>query len=249
MIDVERITDFVQDTVHNAGVEGVVLGVSGGIDSAVVLGLCLEALGKDKVIGVYMPDDGPSNINIDPGVMELAEVFEISINFTSIYRLHELFKYETDINLDNKMNQLAEINTKARIRMVILYAIANSRNLMVAGTSNKSELLTGYFTKYGDGGVDFEPIGHLWKTEIFTLAKQLGVPQQIIDRAPSADLYEGQTDEEELGMKYEDLDLVLRNFWENQPGVTTFTKEKEHKVIDMVKKSHHKRRMPPTVED
>jgi len=251
MIDEDVIIEFIKETVDNAGVAGVVIGVSGGLDSAVVLGLCLEALGKDRVIGIYLPDGDPSDLRIDPCVMELANKFEIQIRLTSIYMMQKLFKDGCGKSIGIPMSHIAEINTKARIRMVILYAIANSSNLMVAGTSNKSELLTGYFTKFGDGACDFEPIGHLWKTDVFTLASQLGVPQSIIDRAPSADLYEGQTDEAELGMKYEELDIILRNYWENCPGagINICPGSQEERIMQMVDKSQHKREMPRTPED
>ena len=143
---------------------------------------------------------------------------------------------------------MAKGNVKARIRMTWLYLIANDNDKLVIGTTNKSEFETGYFTKYGDGGVDFEPIGHLYKTEVFELARYLGIPERIIRKKPTAGLWEGQTDEGELGITYEILDETLK--WivpGNDRDVPSVAPERKHlaRVVSLRAKSNHKKRIPP----
>ncbi|MHC1587128.1 MAG: NAD(+) synthase, partial [Candidatus Syntropharchaeia archaeon] len=137
---------------------------------------------------------------------------------------------------------LASANVKPRLRMTTLYYFANKMNYLVAGTGNKSELSIGYFTKYGDGGVDILPIGHLLKTEVRELAKKLGIPEKIIKKIPSAGLWEGQTDEGEIGMSYESLDRILSSINSIKEG-----KEVE-RVKEMIKKAKHKRKPPEIFE-
>jgi NAD+ synthase len=147
-------------------------------------------------------------------------------------------------------------NIKARMRMVVLYAHANKNNMLVAGTSNKSEMLTGYFTKYGDGGCDIEPIGDLYKTDVWTLAKHLALPPSIIEKVPSAELWAGQTDEKELGLSYEKLDRLLQFLELGDPGhylkdlgtlalSTKTTEEEGRNAINLMIKARHKLSMPP----
>ena len=218
--------------------DGVVIGLSGGIDSSVVAALCVKALGKDNVFGVYMPCDSNSQDRAD------AELIVDSIDFDCrAVELDNTMHYtvlQTENALCFHTNKLTQGNIKARLRMTILYAIASEKNYLVVGTGNKSEILTGYFTKYGDGGVDFEPIGAYYKTEVFALATALNMPQQIIDKKPSAGLWDGQTDEEDLGMTYEELDNIL-TWGEDTP-------EKIEKVDKLIKSSRHKRNVPPIIE-
>jgi NAD+ synthase len=174
---IKQISNWIREQVNNAKAEGVIVGISGGIDSAVVYELCKIAVG-DKAWSVDIPID-----NAYPPYKYLIEQYNPSL--------------------------MAKANLKARLRMCILYLKANTHNLLVAGTGNKSELVMGYFTKYGDGGVDILPIGDLTKTEVKELAKRLGIPQEIINKPPSAGLWEGQTDEKEMGITYEMIDKVL----------------------------------------
>jgi len=150
-------------------------------------------------------------------------------------------------------DDIAVANIKPRIRMIINYYYANSRKMLVAGTGNKSELMVGYFTKYGDGGVDILPIGDLYKTEVFQLAKHLGVPERIIKKKPSARLWKGQTDEDEMGIEYSKLDTILKAIEkgveiEKIPEITGVRKDDVEKVIQMIQSSKHKRETPSAVE-
>ncbi len=203
-----HLPEFAEDTIIHfirdfAGERGVVIGLSGGLDSSVVLKLCTMAIGHERVLAVHMPD------NVTPD-SETEDAYTIAKQMGVEYR---------EINIDKVTDVLrGYINTddfsvlgniKARARMLILYGIANSESRLVAGTSNKSELLTGYFTKYGDGASDFAPIGDLYKTQVRELAKRIGIPEKIIGKKPSANLVPGQYDEDELGMDYEMIDMIL----------------------------------------
>jgi len=204
---VEKLTHFIKNVVKKAGARGVVVGLSGGIDSSVVATLCVKALGRDKVLGVIMPerDSDPKDIEHAKMIAEKLGIRYIISDITDILRAFGAGGYIPTREFD----KIADGNLKARIRMCILYYFANRRKLLVAGTSNKSELYMGYGTKYGDLGSDFLVIGNLFKTEVRELAKYLGIPQEIINKPPSAGLWKGQRDEEELGITYEVLDRIL----------------------------------------
>jgi NAD+ synthase len=224
----EKIENFIKQ--KTAGLEGAVLGVSGGIDSTVVAYLAVNALGKEKVYSLIMPYE--LNQNTTDGI-ELAEKLGIRQELIGIKPIVDAF--ENTINLENKVSKG---NLMARARMCLLYAKANEKNRLVLGTSNKTEIMLGYFTKYGDGGVDIEPIGDLYKTEVWELAKYLGVDKKLIDKKPTADLWEGQTDEGEIGATYQEMDKVLRG---------EITKGKVYDLVQKkIKNSEHKRRMPET---
>ena len=205
-----------------------VIGVSGGIDSAVVLALCVEALGNDRVIAAHMPYG--KNRNID--AIKLCAKYRLDTAIINIQETVDGFSYE-----DNKLNKFALGNVKARVRMIHLYSIANMENGIVMGTGNKSEIAIGYFTKYGDGGVDCEPIGELYKSDVYKLAKELKIPNSIMTATPSADLWEGQTDETEMGFTYGELEGVLEGH--------IYSGEIYENVQKAIKNSSHKRNMPP----
>ncbi|NYZ76441.1 NAD+ synthase [Candidatus Micrarchaeota archaeon] len=198
---------FIKRKVREAGARGVVVGLSGGIDSAVVATLCTKALGKRRVTALIMPEretTGKREIEDALRVAKHLGVEYYTIDFSSVYTEFKriLPTFEEGARIPNG-------NLRARIRMCILYYFSNSRNLLVAGTGNRSELKMGYFTRYGDGGVDFLPIGGLYKTEVRKLAEELGVPKEIIKKKPSPGLWEGQTAEGELGVSYGKLDHIL----------------------------------------
>ena len=205
---VEKLTNFIRDVVERAGAKGVVVGLSGGIDSSVVATLCVKALGKDRVLGVIIPerDTDPTDVEHAKMVAEKLGIRYIVSDITDILKVFGAGGYVPTREFD----RIADGNLKARIRMCILYYFANREKLLVAGTSNKSELYMGYGTKYGDLGSDFLVIGNLFKSEVRELAKYLGIPQEIIDKPPSAGLWKGQRDEDELGITYEVLDEILR---------------------------------------
>ncbi len=199
------ICDFIRDKLEESKAEGIVMGLSGGIDSSIVAYLCARAVEKEKIMGLVLPSETTSPEDIEDAV-NLAEELGIKYKILNIDGLIEPFP---QLCTECSKSNLANSNLKARIRMMLLYYHSNAMNRIVAGTGNRTELLVGYFTKYGDGGVDILPIGGLYKTEVREIANYLGIPENIINKAPSAGLWTGQTDEEELGIKYELLDKIL----------------------------------------
>jgi NAD+ synthase len=199
--------EFIKSKVDAAGANGVVVGLSGGLDSSVVVALCARALGPKNVCAVFLPEDEtPSDDRKD------AESFakSIKVDYRVVHISHDVDALKDSLKearVTTSKNVIA--NLKARVRMAILYGIANSKNYIVAGTSNKSEMLVGYFTKYGDGGSDIAPLGDLYKTQVRQLAELMDIPDTIIDKPPTAGLYPNQTDEAEIGLPYEVLDQIL----------------------------------------
>lgn len=232
----ERIIDFIRGQVKFANASGVVIGVSGGIDSAVVAVLCVRAVGKENVLATIMPEKGITAEEDVVDAINLARSLGIEFKVIEIRDIVEMLLAK----LGNG-NKNAEINLKPRIRMLINYYYANSLNRLVVGTGNKSEISIGYFTKFGDGGVDIQPIGDLYKTEVFEFARFLGVPEKIIRKKPTAGLWVGQTDEGEIGLSYVELDAILR---EIERGIVR-DDENFQRVLRLVRNSEHKRKMPP----
>jgi NAD+ synthase len=228
--------------------EGVVLGLSGGIDSALCARLAADALGASRVLGVLLPTAGVPSALVDE-TEQYASTLGIAhrtLPLDGIARVfHSLLPEVTD--------RVTTGNTLARVRMTVLYALARENGRVVLGTGNKSELLLGYFTKYGDGGADLLPIGDLYKTQLRALATQLGLPRTILDRAPSAGFWEGQTDEGELGDSYADLDRILYGIEqlcgpEEIHERTGLPMDAIRRVEDRVRLSRHKRRLPPVAK-
>ncbi len=237
------ITKFIRDYVAKAGVNGVVLGLSGGIDSSLVATLACEAIGPEKVLGIMLPVDLKKDAENIGDAQQLAE---------SLGMRHELFELKKAIAAYDalSLNRVALGNLSARLRMVTWYAKANQENLLVLGTGNRSELTIGYFTKYGDGGVDILPIGDLYKENVWSLSRHVGVPEKIIAKVPSAGLWKGQTDEGEIGVTYAELDSILylkleRGMSEEEIIDYGIDKSKVLKVRKMMKNSEHKRNPPP----
>ena len=241
----DRICDFIRKRVELAGAEGVVVGVSGGVDSATVAFLCVRALGKERVFATIMPEIGVTPEEDVMHAKQVCEILGIEHRYVEINPLIESF-----LKIFGEGESLAFANVKPRVRMIVNYYYANRMNRLVAGTGNKSELKVGYFTKYGDGGVDFLPIGDLYKTEVFELARYLGVPESIISKKPSARLWKGQTDEDEMGISYRNLDAILKGIemgLERDEIVERFSVSGDEvdRVVAMVEKSRHKRELPP----
>ena len=199
----EKIIDFIKKKVREADAKGVVVGLSGGIDSATTLFLCVEALGNDKVLVLMMPWKINKKEDTEDAI-QICEKLGVKYRVIKIDPVLESFGNILDLS-----DRLVKGNLIARIRMCILYYFANRDKLLVVGAGNKSEYLQGYFTLHGDIACDFLPLGNLYKKEVKELAEELGVPKKIIKKTPSAGLWEGQTDEDELGISYEDLDRIL----------------------------------------
>jgi len=236
------IKDFIKTYVENSGCEGVVIGLSGGIDSAVTALLCKDVLGKNRTKCVFLPDDATPKSDIRH-IELLVEKFDL------LYEKKDIISVVKGVESSCilKVNSFALANIKARMRMVLLFEYANMTNSLVCGTSNKSEILIGYFTKYGDGGVDIMPIGDLYKTQILELARYLKIPGEIISKPPTAGLLKGQTDENELQLSYEKLDKILVGL-ERKRGIQWIIENADVKKSDVerIKKmrinSQHKRR-------
>lgn len=202
----QKLVAFLQDEVKKAGFERVVLGLSGGVDSAVVATLCKKAFGTN-MLAVMIPSDTTNPIHMSHALM-LCEKFDIEAEHVSIKNM--LHAYPLELRTPLRKGNLA-----ARLRMAVLYDISARERAIVVGTSNKSEIILGYGTMYGDTACGINPIGSLYKTQIFALARHLGVIDEIINKAPSADLWEGQSDEEELGYRYKDLDAAMFDIFDN----------------------------------
>ncbi|MFH1791829.1 MAG: NAD+ synthase [Candidatus Omnitrophota bacterium] len=232
----KRIQSWIKREVARAGKRGVVLGLSGGVDSAVVAVLSKRALGAQKVLGLIlpchsMPDDEKS-------AKQLAAKFGIRTVTVPLGGVFDSFK-----TILPNAGSIAFANLKPRLRMCALYHYAQKLDYIVAGTGNRSEIEVGYFTKYGDGGVDILPIGGLLKSEVRALARELDIPGNIIEKPPSAGLWRGQTDEGEMGIAYEDLDRILNALKRGRSG--NADRPKLNKVKNLINKSGHKRRNIP----
>lgn len=235
---------FLADHLRRSGLEGFVVGISGGIDSAVAAALCVKAVGPERVLGIRMPhrDSDPVDVKHGERICEHLGMESVTRDITPIVDgLETALGFVPDPYIHG--------NDKARARMMFLYAEAQGRNRLVCGTGNKSELLVGYFTKHGDGGVDLEPIGDLYKTQVWELARHLELPQWIIERTPTAGLHPGQTDEQELGMSYERLDAILKGMELNTGPVEIARRTGEslddvQRIERMVRRSEHKRHAP-----
>ncbi|MDH5661964.1 MAG: NAD(+) synthase [Elusimicrobiota bacterium] len=231
----EEIADWIRIQVEKANKKGAVVGLSGGIDSSCVAVLSKKALGSN-VLGLILPCN--SNPRDEELALKVARKFGIE---TRKIPLNNIFNGL--VSMYPEGSDIAKANLKPRLRMAILYYFANTLDYLVAGTGNKSELCVGYFTKYGDGGVDILPLGGLLKTEVRKLAKYLGVPDEIIERQPTAGLWVSQTDEAEMGITYDELDKVLAIIEKKRKGA--LDKVCLLKVKRMIKNSKHKRNKLP----
>jgi NAD+ synthase len=246
-IEQNRIIDFIRNEIRKAGVDGAVMGISGGIDSALAATLTVTALGKDKVLGIHMPESSLTPSEDSKDAKTLADW--LGIEFQTIDISGIISAFMAAIPESESADRLSMGNLKARIRMSFLYFHANRMNRMVIGTGNKTEILLGYFTKYGDGGVDLEPIGGLYKTDVWELSRRLGIPESIITKKPSAGLWAGQTDEAELGISYLKVDEVLKRLEQYEDPETILntleiSAEQLNSVMNRIEKSGHKRSAP-----
>ena len=235
------IQKWIKEYLASAGAKGLVLGLSGGIDSSVIAALSVNAIGKENVLGLGLPCESiPQDLEDARAIAKHLGITFIISDLTSVYK--EFLKV---LPTQIKSNKIAQTNIKPRLRMTMLYYMGQSLgNYLVAGTGNRSEIAIGYFTKYGDGGVDFEPIGALYKSEVREMARVLGIPDKIINKPPSAGLWEGQTDEDEIGLTYDLLDEILYKT-DHYLGFEDLNEKDVKKVINMMKSAEHKTKMPP----
>ena len=226
-----KIINWIKKQVIDAGKKGTVFGLSGGIDSAVIAALCKQAFPNDTKALILPCESNPSDITDALAVIDKFQINYQNIDLTPVYNnLLEIIKTDG--------NKMAKSNIKPRLRMIVLYYFANIFDYLVVGTGNKSEIAIGYFTKYGDGGSDILPLGNSYKNEVNSIAKYLNIPENIINKPPSAGLWQDQTDENEMGFSYEVLDKYLSTGIIDNP--TT-----ERNILNMKRTSEHKRNTPP----
>ena len=251
----EHVTAFVESVVDDAGAEGAVLGLSGGIDSTLTAHLAVEALGADRVHGLVMPS-GVNTAGNMSDAERVARDLGIGYDVIDIDPIFDAFveafpEEDTGDRIDTDPLRTAAGNVRVRIRAVLNYFVANAENRVVLGTGNRSEALTGYYTKYGDQAVDCNPIGNLYKQQVRQLAAHVGVDDDLVTKTPSAEMWTGQTDETEMGLSYDTLDAILalhvdgplsKSATVRQLDVTT---EQVDRVVDLFERSAHKRAMPP----
>ncbi len=240
------LCDFIRNSLEKSGASRVIVGLSGGIDSSTTAALAQAALGSENVRGLILPygDGNPADVE---DALLLCRTFKLKSRVIDISPMIEAYFRHFP-----RANWLRRGNKMARERMSILYDWAGYYEGLVLGTSNKTELLLGYFTKHGDGAVDLEPLGGLYKTEVRQLAASLGIPEKLVNRTPTAGLWKGQTDEKELGFGYDLLDSLLylmveKNFPPARLLEEGFTPETIQAIQERIDKNAHKLRPAPTV--
>lgn len=244
----EHVAAFIRDTVEAAGADGAVLGLSGGIDSTLTAYLAVEALGTEGLHGITMPSEvnDPENMS---DAERVAEELGIEYDVVEIQPIAETFFEQYP---DAAEDRTAAGNVYVRTRAVLNYFVANHENRVVLGTGNRSEAMTGYFTKYGDQAVDCNPIGGLYKQQVRQLATDLGVPHDLVMQTPTAEMWAGQTDEQEMGVGYDHVDAILALHVDGPLSKTATVRELEgvevehvERVVELYESSEHKRSMPP----
>jgi len=247
---VEHLSTFLRDVVDDAGADGAVLGLSGGVDSTTVAYLASEALGAENVHGLVMPSVANAEDNMSDAEW-VAQELGMPYDVVEIQPIAEQFFDTFPEAADDRM---AAGNVYVRIRGVLNYFVANHEGNVVLGTGNRSEALTGYFTKYGDQAVDCNPIGNLYKQQVRQLAAHLGAPEELVTKTPSAGMWAGQTDEEEMGLGYDTLDAILALHIDGPLSTAAtvrhlgVTEAQVERVVDLYEESAHKRAMPPAPE-
>ncbi|WP_427170269.1 NAD+ synthase [Fusobacterium nucleatum] len=238
-----ELVEFLRENFKKAGFSKAVLGLSGGIDSALVAYLLRDALGKENVLAIMMPykSSNPDSLNHAKLVVKDLGINSKTIEITDM--IDAYFKNEknlTSLRMGNKM---------ARERMSILFDYSAKENALVVGTSNKTEIYLGYSTQFGDAACALNPIGDLYKTNIWDLSRYLKIPNELIEKKPSADLWEGQTDEQEMGLTYKEADQVMYRLLEENKTVEEvlaegFNKDLVDNIVRRMNRSEYKRRMP-----
>jgi NAD+ synthase len=242
---IEEICKFIKTEIELSRTNGTIIGISGGIDSALVAYLAVKAIGKDKVCLAHLPETA-----LNPEHSQDAEIIAKNLNVPlRTIDISTILESYIQLLPNLETNRLAKGNLKARIRAVIFYSIANLENRLVIGASNKSEIMIGYGTKYGDLAADIWPIADLYKTEVVKLSKTLGINEKIILKPPTAGLWPNQTDEGEIGINYNKLDkllLAIENIEtiDNIKEKLQLDQNKIDHIKNMIEKSKHKRNLP-----
>src|SRR6266487_597229 len=213
---ISRIVDFIRTSFKSSRCAGIVVGLSGGIDSALTATLCVKAVGPEKVTGVFMFEERMQHGIDARHAREIANNLHIRTVDLTLDPLIKRFSETFPVKIEH---QVARGNLKARMRMMSLYYLANAKNLLVAGTGDRSEDLIGYFTKYGDGGVDFLPIAHLYKSQVRFLAKHAGISPEVVEKPSSPNLYPGHKATDEIPLDYDRLDPILKMLLDDQKPV------------------------------
>jgi len=269
----EKIVEFIRKTIEKYNYAGAIVGISGGIDSAVTAALCVEALGKERVFGMLLPERDSSPDSLKLGVKycnwigipyKIAKITPV-LRALGVYKLqppaflipysikkkYALKKWEaqggTNVFINDLKNSgdaemrkgMAYYRAKHRVRMCLLYLEAEKKGYAVVGTTNKTEYLTGFYVKWGDDATDIEPLLHLYKTDVFKLAKRLNIPDEIFNRQPSPDLIPGLTDESAMGISYVDLDRILKKM-ENGVSIEGEPHEKVERVNMLLKAAKYR---------
>ncbi len=247
-----EIVAFIREVVRASGAEGVVLGLSGGVDSGVAAALCAKSLGGDRVLSLIMPTYFTPRSDLEDAEV-LADGLGTKRRTIGIDAICDRIYESVGANHSNPAHRIPMANVRARARMVLLYYFANSENRLVVGTGDRSEILLGYFTKYGDGGADLLPIAHLYKTQVRMMAAHLGLPSRIAEKEASPQLYPGHRAIDELPLGYDGLDPILYGLFDRRLGPEEVA-ELSGTPLEIVKEvlrrhsaSHHKRRLPLTV--
>ena len=251
-LEINQITGFIRNQVSDSGASGVVVGLSGGIDSSVAAFLCVKALGRERVLGLLLFENEFRDSGDYQDAVNIAKMLEIrtcNIKLSSLERIAER-------NLKPFLGQLSRLtrgNLKARLRMILLYAFANEEKLLVVGTGDRSEELLGYFTKFGDGAADIMPVAHLYKTDVRAIASRLKVPFRIISKPSSPNLWRGQKASQELPAEYEVLDPILTLLFDRKmtpsrvASILRVPQSLVKEVASRNDKTKHKRELPLSI--
>lgn len=243
--DIDNIIDFIKDVVKDTGCKGLVVGASGGVDSAVTTKLCADAIGAENVLNIFMP----SAVTPPEDYIQTRDLSRMWGTEYKVIDVQPAVNTFTGMFSPTAETPLEKGNISTRCRMVIMYNRAKKLDYLVVGTMNRSEYMMGYFTKFGEGASDLFPIVDLYKTQVWQAAEMIGVPREIIEKVPTAGLWEGQTDEGEMGIAYNDLDIVLNGITTGQSDdeIAKDVKAGAAKVSEIrgrVKGMGHKRNAP-----